>query len=189
MALNAPRNMTNRTEISTLSGQVQQPGHAALRKVFTSLPDGDYIVSITPAGSAMAAIEQVVGWFSELDDLQLNDPGLVVFLGPNAARLCDLLAKFGQEVNALRAERDGAKFRLETETDRLLNTDRLAAVASGTKWVQTTSKTAAAVACNALLREKVEAEMAYNAGRSLLDGWERVYERMRSQISFLKEQR
>lgn len=112
-----------------------------------------------------------------------------MFLGPKAARLADLLARFGQEVNALRAERDGAKFRLETETDRLLNADRLAALAGGTKWVQATSKTASAVACNALLREKVNAEMAYNAGRSLLDGWERIYERMRSQISFLKEQR
>ena len=181
--------MTTRTEITTLSGQVQQPGHAALTTVFRALPDGNHIVTIAPAGSAMAAIEQVVDWFSELDDLQLNDPGLMVFLGPNAARLSDLLAKFGQEVNALRAERDGAKFRLETETDRLLNADRLAAVASGAKWVQTTAKTAAAVACNALLREKVDAEMAYNAGRSLLDGWERIYERMRSQISFLKEQR
>ncbi len=181
--------MTTRTEITTLSGKVQQPGHAALAKVFRALPDGDYTVTIAPAGSAIPEIEQVVGWFSELDDLQLNDPGLAVFLGPKAARLCDLLAKFGQEVNALRAERDGAKFRLETEIDRLLNADRLAAVASGTKWVQATSKTAAAVACNALLREKVEAEIAYNAGLSLLNGWERIYERMRSQISFLKDQR
>lgn len=187
MALKAACNM-NTYPITMTSGGVTA-GLEQLRAAFRALPDGDYTVTIAPAGSAMAAIEQVVGWFSELDDLQLNDPGLVVFLGPNAARLCDLLAKFGQEVNALRAERDGAKFRLETETDRLLNADRLDAVASGTKWVQATSKTAAAVACNALLREKVDAEMAYNAGRSLLDGWERIYERMRSQISFLKDQR
>lgn len=174
--------------ITMTSGGVTA-GIGELRAAFLALPDGDHIVTISPVGSAIADIERVVGWFSELDDLQLNDPGLVVFLGPNAARLCDLLAKFGQEVNALRAERDGAKFRLETETDRLLNADRLAAVASGTKWVQATSKTAAAVACNALLREKVDAEMAYNAGLSLLNGWERIYERMRSQMSFLKDQR
>ena len=173
----------------TMTGGGVTAGLDNLRAAFLALPDGDYTVTIAPVGSTMAAIEQVVGWFSELDDLQLNDPGLVVFLGPNAARLCDLLAKFGQEVNALRAARDGAKFRLETEVDRLLNADRLAALESGTKWVQTTSKTTAAVACNALLREKVDAEMAYNAGRSLLDGWERIYERMRSQMSFLKEQR
>lgn len=51
--------MTTRTEITTLSGKVQQPGHAALAKVFLALPDGDHTVTIAPVGSAIPEIESV----------------------------------------------------------------------------------------------------------------------------------
>lgn len=63
MAFKAARNMTTRTEITTLSGQVQQPSHAALTKVFRALPDGDHIVTIAPAGDPAAAISEIVEWY------------------------------------------------------------------------------------------------------------------------------
>ena len=91
--------MTTRTEITTLSGQVQQPGHAALAKVFRALPDGDYTVTIAPVGDPAAAISEIVEWYGGLDT-EMQDPALGWILTEKARLLVTFCHQLGEQVRA-----------------------------------------------------------------------------------------
>lgn len=98
--------MTSCTEITTLSGKVQQPGHAALTKVFRTLPDGDYTVRIAPVSDPIAAISDIVGWYGALNDLEQKDPALGWLLTEKArvlVTLCDQLSAQVREAKDLAA--------------------------------------------------------------------------------------
>lgn len=167
--------------IHTEAGRVLE-GRAALAAAFQALPDGEHLVRIVQAGSAAGEIEKIVGWYSGLDELQMNDPGLLLYLNPYAANLVILLADFSAEVTSLRQEREAAKFRVETEINTLVNADRQ----GEGKFSQVASALAASVACKDLLQKKMEAEQAHHAAAALLDAWRDIYERMRSQIAYLR---
>lgn len=167
--------------IHTEGGRVTE-GRAALAAAFQSLPDGEHLVRIVTAGSAAAGIEKIVEWYSGLDELQMNDPALLLYLNPTAANFVMLLADFSVEVTALRQEREAAKFRAETEISALVNADRRA---EG-KFSLSASSLAANVACKDLLKAKMEAEQSHQAAAALLGAWRDIYERMRSQIAYLR---
>jgi len=167
--------------IHTEGGRVTE-GRAALAAAFQALPNGEHLVRIVTAGSSAAGIEKIVEWYSGLDELQMNDPALLIYLNPTAANFVMLLADFSAEVTALRQEREGAKFRAETEMNALVNADRQA---EG-KFSLAASSLAANVACKDLLQKKMEAEQAHQAAAALLGAWRDIYERMRSQIAYLR---
>jgi len=112
----------------------------------------------------------------------MNDPALLLYLNPTAANFVMLLADFSAEVTALRKEREAAKFRVETEINALVNADRQV---EG-KFSQVASSLSANVACKDLLQKKMEAEQAHYAAAALVDAWRDIYERMRSQIAYLR---
>jgi len=167
--------------IHTEAGRVLE-GRAALAAAFQALPDGEHLVRIVTAGSAAAEIEKIVEWYSGLDELSMNDPGLLLYLNPNAGRFVTLLSEYSAEVTALMKERDAAKFRAETEIDAMVDRDRQ----GGCNLSFAASEKAAKVACKHLLQAKMDAQQEYTVANALIKAWDKVYERMRSQIAYLR---
>jgi len=166
--------------IHTEAGRVTE-GRAALAAAFQALPDGEHLVRIVQAGSAAAEIEKIVEWYSGLDELSMNDPALL-YLNPNAGRFVTLLSEYSAEVTALMKERDAAKFRAETEIDAMVDRDRQ----GGCNLSFAASEKAAKVACKHLLQAKMDAQQEYTVANALIKAWDKVYERMRSQIAYLR---
>jgi len=172
--------------ITMLSGKVQQPGHAALRREFLALPDGEYSVRIAPIRSALPGIEAVAEWYNGLGESQLLDPALLDHLLPKSVALCLLLADFAADVNVLGEQSEGAALRLTIERNRLLAEAQAEAESSGKKF----SVSAANVAINPrlapLMTEESETAQAHRAAKVLLAAYNRILDRMNQQIGMLR---
>ena len=126
--------MTTRTEITTLSGQVQQPGHAALKKVFQALPDGDYTVTIAPVGDPAAAISEIVEWYGGLDT-EMQDPALGWVLTEKARVLATLCYQLSEQVRAAKDLAVAEGNEVEARRVVLMHEIREAAKGKGEKFV------------------------------------------------------
>ena len=126
--------MTSRTEIATISGKVQQPGHAALAKQFRALPDGDHIVTIAPVGDPAAAISEIVEWYGGLDT-EMQDPALGWILTEKARLLVTLCHQLGEQVRAAKDLAVAEANEVESRRVVLMHEIRETAKGKGEKFV------------------------------------------------------
>jgi hypothetical protein len=92
-------------------------GQSALSAAFRSLPDGEYVAEIRPAGSAVVIISGILDWYREQGDEQRNDPNFLTVL----LRKADLLALALVDLAAETGEAYAEKLRTDTERKNTYN--------------------------------------------------------------------
>jgi len=75
-------------------------GRPELAEAFRALPDGNYTVTIAPAGDPIAAISEIVQWYKTLNHLERQDPALGWTLTEKARLLVTLCHQLGEQVRA-----------------------------------------------------------------------------------------
>lgn len=176
--------MTHKFEM--IGGKMQQPGRNVLAAAITGLPDGEYVVHIQSVGDVAARIEEIIEWYQGLDDLQMNDPGLLLYLNPFSQKLLLLLDKYSKLVTLAKKTRDGLKLAIEIQRRVKLDYARRQTEEQKAKFVASAALIEIEAELCDLYKGHFEAEQLYNLHKALFDSWDKIYERMRSQISLLK---
>ena len=172
--------------IAMLSGKVLPPGHEALRREFLALPDGEYVVRIAPARSALPGIERVAEWYNGLGESQLLDPALLDHLLPKSVALCLLLTEMSAEVNWLGEQGESAALRLSIERNRLLAEAQAEAESKGKKFSVSGANVAISPLLAPLMTEESETAQAHRAAKLLLSAYNKILDRMNQQIGMLR---
>jgi len=109
-------------------------GRPELAEAFRALPDGNYTVTIAPAGDHMAAISVIVEWYGGLDEVERENPNLLSDMIENARKLSAHCYHLAQQVAAAKERAAAEESAVECQRTVLLHLERQKVEGDGLKF-------------------------------------------------------